>query len=202
MRLYKAVLNDNYDVISYEKPNEIESVFSTLDYTSTDIDKETLKEYIELVGYLTVHNEEKNPDSPYIMYLDLDFKFNSIWDGPTSIYVTDQIIKDIRENLMFSILEEGMELEQRTEYIHFSEGIVGESEITEGDLTYVYHKYLNGIWSSSDPNVISVDKYNGVVRAKKVGKSTISYVVDSGTGILTCFKTIAVNKFIPKALLA
>lgn len=202
MRLYKAMLNDNYDVISYEKPNEIESIFSTLDYTSVDINKSTIIEYIELVGYITVHNEEKNPDSPYIMYLDLDFKFSNIWDGPTSIYVTDQIIKDIRENLMFSILEEGMELEQRTEYIHFSEGIVGEPNITEGELTYVYHRYLNGIWDSSEPNIIEIDKNTGLIKAKKIGKSTISYVVDSGTGILTCYKTIEVSKFTPKALLA
>ena len=106
MRLYKATLNDNYDVISYEKPNKIESIFSTIDYISADIEMENIKEYIELVGYLTVHNEEKNSDIPYIMYLDLDYKFSNIWDGPTSIYVMKQIVENIRENLMFSILEE------------------------------------------------------------------------------------------------
>ena len=165
MRLYKAFLNEEYEVLSYEELKDIEDVFCSKEDVSYKIPKDLLKDYVEMAGYITVHDKE-NKDKSYIMYLDIDYQFNGIWDTSTSIYVTDQIKKVIRDELMFSIIEEGFSEED------ISEGIIGESNIMLNEVTYVFHKYKGGIWNSNEPSIVEIDSKHGLIKGKKEGKST------------------------------
>lgn len=188
MRLYKALLNDNYDVISYHMPDDVEKILSK-NNTIEKIPIESLLEYIEINGYVTVPlNDEK---ASYAMYLDIDYTFSTIWDSSTSIYVTEQIISSIRRNLIDAFFEDdkftGSEEEDRL-------GIIGQNKIFLDELTYMFHKFKGGIWESSNSEIADIDKYNGLIKGKKLGKAEISYEVDTGQGILACFKNIEVIK--------
>ena len=61
-----------------------------------------------------------------------------------------------------------------------------------GEMTYLYHKNKGGIWESSNSDIISIDKYNGIIKGNNLGTATITYQVDTGYGMLTCFKKIEV----------
>lgn len=186
MRLYKALLNDNYEVLSYHMPDEIEKILSK-NNTIDNIPIESLLEYVELHGYVTVPlNEDK---ASYAMYLDIDYTFSTIWDSSTSIYVTDQIITSIRRNLIDAFFEDDEAFVGSNEGDRL--GIIGEEKIFLNELTYMYHKFKGGIWESSNSEIAYIDK-NGLIKGKKLGKIEITYEVDTGQGILCCFKNIEV----------
>ena len=190
MRLYKAFLNENYDVLDFEEPSEIETIYSRNDQKQFDVDTSTLKDYIELSGYMTAYRYSDRMDE-YVMYLDIDHKFHTLWDNETSIHVTDQIKRTMREELWEAV--KNKDHDRVHDFIKIFPSIVGLKELEVGAITYVYHKYVAGIWSSSDPNVVSIDRTAGTVKALKVGESVITYVVDTGAGITTCFHKIKVK---------
>ena len=189
MRLYKAFLNENYDVLDFEEPSDLETIFSRNERKEFEIDKKTLTEYIELSGYITAYRYNNKMDE-YVMYLDIDHKFHTLWDNDTSIHVMDQIKRTMREELWEAV--KNKDHDRVHDFIKIFPTIVGLKELEVGAITYVYHKYIGGMWDSSDPNVITVDRVAGTVKALKVGESTIKYVVDTGAGITTCFHKIKV----------
>jgi hypothetical protein len=71
-------------------------------------------------------------------------------------------------------------------------GIFGVSELMMYETVYLSHKYKGGIWDSSNSDIVEIDKYSGKIFGKKMGESTITYTVDTGSGMLTCFKKIEV----------
>ena len=187
MRLYKAFLNENYDVLDYQEPSDIETIFSRNEQKQFEIDNKTLKEYIELSGYITVYRYVDRMDE-YVMYLDIDHKFHTIWDNETSIHVTDQIKRTMREELWNVV--KSKEDSNVKDFVKVFPPIIGLKELEVGDISYCYHKYVNGVWSSSNSDIVSIDKDSGVTKAIK---SIINYTVDTGYGITTCFLKIKVK---------
>jgi hypothetical protein len=191
MRLYKAFLDDTYKVISYVSPSDSELVYSESKDKTYEIFSEHISDYIELNGYITVPVKEKK-DISYCMFLDIDYTFSNVWDTETSIYVQDQILTDIRVKLIDAYFKddysEVIDPEVKNEVL----GIVGLSKMYVGDESYMYHRYTGGIWGSSAPFIASIDSQTGVLEANSIGKTSISYIVDTGGGILNCFKTIEV----------
>ena len=195
MRLYKAFLDDKYKVISYVSPSDSELIYSESQDKTYEIFYEDISDYIQLNGYVTVSLKEKKDNISYCMFLDIDHKFSNVWDTETSIYVQDQILTDIRVKLINAYFENedveviDPEVLQERRNMH---GIVGLSKMYVGDDSYMYHKQDGGIWGSSAPFIASIDSKTGILEANSIGKTTISYVVDTGGGILTCFKTIEI----------
>jgi hypothetical protein len=192
MRLYKAFLDDKYRVISYVSPSDSELVYSESEDKTYEIFSEDISDYIELNGYITVPIKERNNDISYCMFLDIDYTFSNVWDTETSIYVQDQILTDIRVKLIDAYFKddysEVIDPEVKSELL----GIIGLSKMYVGDESYMYHQYTGGVWESSSPYIASIDRQTGVIEANFAGKTTITYIVDSGAGILTCFKTIEI----------
>lgn len=199
MRLYKAFLDDKYKVISYVSPSDSELIYSESQDMTYEIFYEDISDYIQLNGYMTVFLKEKKDNISYCMFLDIDHKFSNVWDTETSIYVQDQILTDIRVKLIDAyfndeyngdkeVIDPEITVDKKRKLI----GIVGLSKIYVGDETYMYHRETGGIWGSSAPFVASIDRETGILEANSIGKTTISYVVDTESGTLTCFKTIEV----------
>lgn len=197
MRIYKANLDDNYDVISYDIPSLTEKVYSVREDILYDISDEAIHDYLEIAGFITTPIKEVVDKSAYLMFIDIDHQFSSVWDNDTSIYVRDQIVRSIRQNLLDYIFaeEESFLGINDCENGEPNMGIVGEPEIFLDELTYVYHKYKGGVWDSSEEDIIKIDRHSGLIKGLKIGNSTVTYTVDSGAGILTCFKTITVKNF-------
>jgi hypothetical protein len=190
MRLYKANLNSQYEVISYVAPNEIEEVYSVRSNATYDICLEALYDYIELSGSMTFPLKDVKDNIFYTMYVDIDHKFIN-WEGKMINYVIDQIQYNIRQNIIDNFFHEDDSFIDNSEK-HDTIGIVGETEILLGDVTYLYHKNDGGLWESSNTDIVSIDKYNGIIKANKIGTATVTYQVDTGYGMLTCFKKIEV----------
>ena len=191
MRLYKAYLDNDFKVSSCETVEDIETLISKDNNSKFNIDNKAIIEYLELLGYITVYRYDNRKDE-FIMYLDIDFQFHKKWDNDTSIYVVNQIKRKNRE-LIAGLPEPN--------YIHTNDnGIIGEATIYKDTKTYLYHKFVGGVWNSSEPDIVSIDE-DGCIVAKQIGKSKISYIVDTGNGTLHCFKSITVKYFTPKALL-
>lgn len=190
MRLYKAFLDTNFNVLSYEDINTTELIFSRAEQSSFEIDSRSLREYIELNGFVTTYLKLDSMHE-FVMYLDIDYKFHAIWDSDTSIHVTKQIREEMRDKLWNAINEKNPD--KVHEYIQLYPGIVGEKNIVEGDTSYMFHKYIGGIWGSTNTDVISINRTDGVLHALKPGTSTITYVVDTGAGITTCFSKVIVK---------
>jgi hypothetical protein len=192
MRLYKANLNSQYEVISYVAPNEIEEVYSVRSNATYDICLESLYDYIELSGSMTFPLKDVKDNIFYTMYVDIDHKFTN-WEGKMINYVIDQIQYSIRQNIIDNFFHEDesfigkSDLEEQNTI-----GIIGENEILLDKMTYLYHNNKGGIWESSNPDIVSIDKYNGIIKGNKLGTATITYQVDTGYGMLTCFKKIEV----------
>ena len=68
MRLYKANLNNNYNVISYVIPDEIESIYSIRQEETYDISLEAIQDYLELSGYITTIPKETS-DISFVMFV-------------------------------------------------------------------------------------------------------------------------------------
>jgi hypothetical protein len=191
MRLYKAFLDDTYKVISYVEPSDSELIYSERLNQTYEIFLEDISDYIKLNGYITVPSNDKGK---YCMFLDIDHNFSNVWDTETSIYVQDQIVTDIRHKLIdayFSNDEEKLENIPSDEMCKL-QGIIGLSSIYVGDETYMYHRHSGGVWESSSSYIASIDRNTGILEANFPGKTTITYVVDTGCGILTCYKTIEI----------
>jgi len=191
MRLYKANLDNDFNLISYVMPNETETIYSVREEKTYDILHDDIYEYIEMFGYLYFPIE--SDDADYTMFIDIDHTYSTVWDNQTSIYVSDQIQSEIRKNLIDAFFDEdesflGSSEEKQKELL----GITGNDKIYKDELTYLYHKCKGGIWESSNTDVLSIDKYSGVIKGKNIGKTTITYQVDTGSGMLTCFKNIEV----------
>lgn len=171
-------------------PEEVESIYSIRQDETYDISLEDIYNYIELSGYITVVPKETD-DISYIMFLDIDYNFISN-DRPllenNGSYVKDQIIASIRKNLINAFFEDEEAFVGSTELI----GIVGQDKIFLEEMTYVYHKYKGGKWDSDNPGIVAIDKYSGVIKGVSIGKSTITYQIDTGTDILICYKNIEV----------
>lgn len=191
MRLYKAFLDDKYKVISYVEPSDSELIYSERLNQTYEIFLEAISDYIKLNGYITVPSKD---EGLYCMFLDIDHNFSNVWDTETSIYVQDQILTDIRHKLIDSYFsEDKKELENiSVEEKRKLEGIIGLSSMYVDDETYMYHKQPGGIWESSSSYIASIDRHTGILEANFPGKTTITYVVDTGDGILTCYKTIEI----------
>lgn len=193
MRLYKANLNSQYEVISYVAPNEIEEIYSVRSNATYDICLEALYDYIELSGSMTFPLKDVNDGIFYTMFVDIDHNFTT-WEGKMITYVIDQIQYKIRQNLIDTFFND----DNDEQFISKSDleddiiSIIGESEILLGEMTYLYHKNKGGIWESSNSDIISIDKYNGIIKGNNLGTATITYQVDTGYGMLTCFKKIEV----------
>ena len=72
MRLYKAFLNENYDVLDFEEPSDLETIFSRNERKEFEIDKKTLTEYIELSGYITAYRYNNKMDELQIRLQQLE----------------------------------------------------------------------------------------------------------------------------------
>lgn len=190
MRLYKAFLDDKYKVISYVNPSDSELIYSESQDKTYEFFCEDISDYIELNGYITVSLKEKT-DILYCMFLNIDHKFSNIYDNETSIYVQDQILTDIRVKLIDAYFEDDEEIID-TKTKKDVVGIVGLSKIYVGDETLMYHRNTGGIWESSSPYIATIDRQTGFLEANFIGKTTITYVVDDGVNITTCYKTIQI----------
>ena len=192
MRLYKALLDDTYKVLSYVEPRPSELIYSERLEQAYDISLEAISDYIQLNGYITVSAYDQV--GTYFMFLDIDHNFSNVWDTETSIYVQDQILTDIRVKLIDAYFSddktelEDISVEERRKL----EGIIGLSTMYVDDETYMYHKQSGGVWESSSSYIASIDRHTGILEANFPGKTTITYVVDTGNGILTCYKTIEI----------
>jgi hypothetical protein len=191
MRLYKANLNSQYEVISYVAPNEIEEIYSVRSNATYDICLEALYDYIELSGSMTFPLKDVNDGIFYTMFVDIDHKF-SRWEDKMVSYVVDQIQYEIRQNIIDNFFHEEEPFVGKNDLEDDTISIIGESEMLLGEMTYLYHKNKGGIWESSNSDIISIDKYNGIVKGNNLGTATITYQVDTGYGMLTCFKKIEV----------
>jgi hypothetical protein len=60
-------------------------------------------------------------------------------------------------------------------------GITGKEKIYLGETIWSYHKYKGGIWETSEPNIVEIDKYSGKIFGKNKGTSQITYIVDTGS---------------------
>lgn len=164
-------------------PNQIEEIYSIRESKTYDILFEDIYDYIELFGHITFPVYQD--DYSHLMFVDIDYKYDTVWENQVSSYVTDQILANIREKLIDTFFEE----EKEQEII----GITGLDEIFIHETTYLYHKYKGGIWESSDTDIVDIDTDTGVIYGKSIGKVTITYVVDNGCGLLTCFKKLEVK---------
>ena len=191
MRLYKANLNSQYELISYVAPNEIEEIYSVRSNATYDICLEALYDYIELTGSITFPLKEVEDSVFYTMFLNIDHKF-SRWEDKMVSYVVDQIQYEIRQNIIDNFFHEEEPFVGKSDLEDDIISIIGESEMLLGEMTYLYHKNKGGIWESSNSDIISIDKYNGIIKGNNLGTATITYQVDTGYGMLTCFKKIEV----------
>jgi len=191
MRLYKANLDDNYEVLSYASPQETEEIYSVRKGETYDISYESIYEYVEMVGYIVFPLKESIKDVKHTMYIDIDYNCLTTWDNEIFNHVSDTIVQDIRKNIIESFFSE-----DNDSYFNEDEdglvGITGHKEIFQGEMTYLSHKYKGGIWESSDENIIEIDRDTGMMRGNRLGEVQISYEVDSGCGMLTCFKKVKV----------
>ena len=193
MRLYKANLNNNYNVISYVIPDEIESIYSIRQEETYDISLEAIQDYLELSGYITTIPKETS-DISFVMFVDIDYNFISNdrpWLENNGSYVKDQITSSIRKNLIDAFFDDEEAFVGSTDTEDML-GIVGQDKIFLNEMTYVFHKYKGGIWESDNPEIINIDKYTGVIKGKAIGKASITYQIDTGTDILICYKDIEV----------
>jgi hypothetical protein len=188
MRLYKAFLDDKYKVISYVNPSDSELIYSESQDKTYEFLYKDISDYIELNGYITVSIKEKT--DLYCMFLDIDHKFSNIYDNETSIYVQDQILTDIRVKLIDAYFEDEEIIDDKTKKDIV--GIVGLSKIYVGEETHMCHRNTGGIWESSSPYIATIDRQTGLLEANFIGKTTITYIVDDGVNITTCYKTIEI----------
>ena len=160
-------------------PDEVEKIYSIRTGETYDIPFEDLYEYIEITGYLTLSYPIPKDGIAYTTYVDIDHKFKPI-EAIHISHLVDQVYAGIRQNLIETFFAEDLL------------GIIGETKILKNETVYLHHKYKCGIWESSNTSIVEIDKYSGKIFGKNLGESTITYTVDTGSGILTCFKTIKV----------
>lgn len=191
MRVYKAILDNDFNVISYEEPKEKETIFSFKRQNTFDVDLSILEDYLEIGGFLTTYLK-KGSEEDFVMYIDMDYNFHTIWDNDTSIYVMNQIKQKQREEIWLHIEEKGIKSDDFKGYIHNYPLIQGLSEFKKGEMIHLKHPVKNGMWSSSDESVADIDRYTGLVNCKKNGNTVICYVVDTGMGMANVFHKIRV----------
>ena len=192
MRVYKTSLNSNQDLISYVMPDEVEKIYSIRTGETYDIPFEDLYEYIEITGYLTLSYPIPKDGIAYTTYVDIDHKFKPI-EAIHISHLVDQVYAGIRQNLIETFFADDSFFTEKSDIDKEDLlGIIGETKILKNETVYLHHKYKCGIWESSNTSIVEIDKYSGKIFGKNLGESTITYTVDTGSGILTCFKTIKV----------
>lgn len=174
-------------------PDTVEKIYSIRTGETYDIPFQDLCDYIEMVGYLTFAYAVPKDGIAYVTFVDIDHKFKP-WESLQISHVIDQVHSGIRQKLIDAFFEdydepftEKSDIEQENLL-----GILGEDEIILNETIFLSHKYKGGIWESSNSNSVEIDKYSGKIFGKNYGTSTITYTVDTGSGLLTCFKTIKV----------
>jgi hypothetical protein len=193
MRVYKTTLNSNNDLISYVMPNQIEDVYSIRSGTTYKIPYEDIYEYIELFGFLILPYAIPRDGIAYVSFLNIDYKVKP-WEIDVG-YIAEQVNSKIREKLLEEFFSED-DIETTTEQDENAlYGIIGEDDIMLNESIYLSHKYKCGVWESNSDSIL-IDKNSGKIFGNKIGKATISYEVNTGYGMLTCFKTIEVKKYI------
>jgi hypothetical protein len=188
MQLYKAFLDNQYQVTSFEKPKEIETIFSKND-EPFEVNETVIQDYIGIQGHIILYKSTEETEG-YVMFLNINHGFNNLWDIH-AINVAEQIRKKIREQLYSSVKDRNSA--KVYEYIQHYPGIIGEKEIELDDTTYLYHQDNGGVWASANPTVLWIDKETGLIKGKCVGKSNITYKVKTKGGELTCFFTVEVK---------
>ena len=192
MRMYKAFLDNDFNVVSYEEPSEIETIFSYKNQETFDVDLSILQEYLELNGYVTTY-KMKGSDEDFVMYIDMDYNFHTIWDNETSIFVMNQIKQKQMEQIWEEIEKnQGLKHDNFKGYIHTYPSIQGMSEFKVGEEIHLRHTIPNGIWQSSNDEIASIDRHTALIKAKKKGKAIISYIVDTGFGMASVFHQIRI----------
>jgi len=192
MRIYKAIIDEDYNLVSYEEPKDDQTIFCRQKQYTFTIDLDTLKEYLEYNGYITTY---KGPESmvDFVMYLDIDYKFHTIWNNDTSIFVLDQIKRKLREEMCEEMSKNGLEIKDKS-YIHLFPSIVGPKELKVGDIVHLSHKSIHGLWESSNEDVATIDRHTGLVTTKIAGSVVMIYVCDTGLGITKSFHKITIKK--------
>ena len=194
MRVYKTTLNSNNDLITYTMPEEIEDVYSIRNGTTYKIPYEDIYEYIELFGFLILPYAIPKDGIAYVSFLNIDYQVKP-WEVDKVGYITEQVHAKIRAKLLEEFFSED-EIETTTDEDEKElYGIIGEDSIMLNESVYLSHKYKCGAWESNS-DAILIDRNSGKIFGNKIGKATISYEVNTGYGLLTCFKTIEVKKYI------
>lgn len=191
MRVYKAILDNDFNVLSYEEAKEKETIFSFKKQDSFDVELSIIEEYLQFGGFFTTYLK-KDSEEDFVMYINLDHQFHTIWDNDTSIHVMNQIKQKEREAIWLQIEEQGIKSDNFEGYISTFPPIQGLSDFKKGENIHLKHPVKNGLWSSSDENVAEIDRHTGMLKTKKIGNTVIAYVVDTGMGLANVFKKIHV----------
>jgi hypothetical protein len=192
MRIYKAFLDSDFNVLSYEEPtDEKETIFSYKSQDSFEVDLSILQEYLGLNGYVTTY-KKKDSDEEFVMYLDSEYKFDTVWDNETSLYVLKQIKQKQREGVWKEMEKSGAKSDDFKPYIHTFPGIEGMDIFKVGEKIHLKHNFRNGLWLCDNEKIAEVDRHTGLVKAKKTGKAIISFVADTGLGMVSVFHKIQV----------
>jgi len=185
MRVYKTTLNSNNDLITYTMPEEIEDVYSIRSGSTYKIPYEDIYEYIELFGFLVLPYAMPKDGIAYVSFVDIDYQPKP-WEVDKVAYITEQVKVNIRNKLLEEFFPENETKDSNLE------GIIGNDYIELNELNFLSHKYKNGIWTSNSDSII-IDKKTGKIFGNKIGIATISYEVNTGYGLMTCFKKIEVK---------
>ena len=174
-------------------PDEVEKIYSTETGLMYDIPFEDLYEYIEMVGFLEIKNSVPVDGITETIYVDIDRKFKP-WEKSSISIVIDQVHREIRQKLLDAFFaDDDLPFTEKSDIDQENLlGITGKEKIYLDETIWLYHKYKGGIWDTSEPNIVEIDKYSGKIFGKNKGTSQITYIVDTGSGMLTCFKTIEV----------
>lgn len=174
-------------------PDEVEKIYSNETGLIYDIPFEDLYEYIEMVGFLGIKNSVPIDGITETIYVDIDRQFKP-WEKLSISIVVDQVHKEIRQKLLDAFFaDDDLPFTEKSDIDQEDLlGITGKEKIYLDETIWLNHKYKGGIWESSETNIVEIDKYSGKIFGKNKGTSQITYIVDTGSGMLTCFKTIEV----------
>ncbi len=192
MRIYKAYLDNDFNVLSFEEPKEKETICNYSKKELFDVDLSILKDYIELNGYITTYKKLDSEDD-FVMYLNTEHSFSTIWDNDTAIFVLKQIRRKELDEMWDNIeKEQGIKPDTFKGYIHTYPSIQGINEFKVGEQIHLKHIVPNGLWLSDKEYIADIDRHTGLLKAKKIGRAIVSYVADTGFGLATVFHKIQV----------
>jgi hypothetical protein len=193
MNIYKAFLDKDFNVKSFEEPTDVVEVYSYKRNKKYNIELDSIKIYLELNGFLTTYKDEQEEEE-FVMYLDSDYNFHTIWDNETSIFVLNQIKDRKREEIWKELQHNGFDSE--TEFkssLKTYPKILGVKEVKIGDINFLSHAMKNGIWSSHNNTVCQIDRLTGQIKGLEKGKAILSYTLDTGFDLFNVFHEIIVK---------